>query len=241
MARMTWLADVLKAGGLKVAEAPGWKTRGKDGVEVVNGKRRDNTMRPRVVIAHHTATNIKTSNSIVEKLLIGGRSDLPGPLCHLGLRRDGVYVVIASGKANHAGAGSWADANESVEAIGIEAYNSGLGETWPQVQLDAYDQGSAVLLSHIGKTQMAFCGHREWATPPGRKPDPKGIDLPAMRSRIQVLQLIGDIMDKLTPAEIAFLKEMIAGIMAVNSNPTFARVLIEDFRARKAAATNPGG
>lgn len=236
---MTWLADVLKAGGLKVAEAPGWKTRGKDGIEVVNGKQRDNTMRPRVVIAHHTATNIKTSNSIVEKLLINGRSDLAGPLCHLGLRRDGTYVVIASGKANHAGAGRWEDANESVEAIGIEAYNSGLGETWPQVQLDAYDQGSAVLLNHIGRDQRAFCGHREWATPPGRKPDPKGIDLPAMRARIGILLVIGDIMDKLTAAEIAFLKEMIAGVLAINSNPTFARTLILDFRARFAAANPP--
>lgn len=241
MARMTWLADVLRADGLKVVELSGWKARGKDGIEVVGGKRRDNTMRPKIVIAHHTATFPTVSDSAVENLLIKGRSDLPGPLSHLGLRRNGVWVAVAAGKANHAGPGFWKDANESVEAIGVEAYNDGRGESWPQIQLDSYDRGSAALLRHLGRDETSFCGHREWATPPGRKPDPTGISLTLMRTRIQALLVLGDIMDRLTDAEVAFLKEMIAQINDIGSNPVFARVLIEDFRARKAAAINPGG
>jgi len=181
MARLLWLADVLRAAGLVVVEHPGWKTRGKEG------------MRPRVILAHHTATHWTTPDSVVTNLLVNGRTDLPGPLCHLGLDRLGRYIVIASGKANHAGAGAWMDANESVETIGIEAYNYGNGapfptrEPWPQIQLDAYDRGVAALLSHLGRDYQHLCAHREWATPAGRKPDPSGIDLPLMRNRIRSL------------------------------------------------------
>ncbi|MDP9144499.1 MAG: N-acetylmuramoyl-L-alanine amidase [Actinomycetota bacterium] len=189
MSRLLWLADTLRDGGLTVLEHPGWKARGKDG------------MRPRVVIAHHTATHWTTPDSVVTNLLVNGRADLPGPLCHLGLNRHGHYIVIASGKANHAGAGSWMDANESVETIGIEAYNYGNSvafpsrEPWPQIQLDAYDRGVAALLSHIGRDYRHMCGHREWALPSGRKPDPSGIDLGRMRLRVaDLLQPKGDTM-----------------------------------------------
>jgi len=179
--RMTWLADVLRAAGLTVVETAGWQTRGRD------------TMRPLVVIGHHTATSASTSDANVVALLIKGRSDLPGPLCHLGLDRQGRYHIIAAGKANHAGAGVWKEANESSETIGIEAFNFGNSvpfptrEPWPQVQLDAYDRGVAALLTHIGRDASYFCGHREWAQPPGRKPDPSGIDLPLMRTRIAAI------------------------------------------------------
>lgn len=178
---MTWLAGALRGAGLTVLEHPGWKTRGKDG------------MRPRVVIAHHTATHWTTSDAVVTNLLARGRSDLPGPLCHLGLNRQGQFIVIAAGKANHAGAGSWLGADESVEAIGIEAYNYGNSvafpsrEPWPQVQLDAYQRGVAALLSHLGRDQQSVCAHREWAYPKGRKPDPSGIDMDQFRLQVAYL------------------------------------------------------
>jgi hypothetical protein len=229
MSRMPWLADVLRASGLDVVEYPGWKTRGKEG------------MRPRVVIGHHTATFPTTLDSVVTNLLVKGRVDLIGPLCHLGLNREGTFIVIAGGKANHAGLGSWMDANESVETIGIEAYNWGNGvpfpsrEPWPQVQLDAYDRGVAALLKHLGRDQRYFCGHREWAIPAGRKPDPSGIDLNAMRARVRYLLELEDFMEKLTDAEIAWLKLMIAGANEIGSNPDSLKTLILDYRERKAA------
>lgn len=150
-------------------------------------------MRPRIVIVHHSATHWTTGDPTVTRLMIQGRVDLPGPLCHLGLNRQGQYFVVASGKANHAGKGKWLDADESVEAIGIEAYNYGNGvafptrEPWPQVQLDAYDRGVAALLTHIGRDYRHLCAHREWAVPAGRKPDPSGIDMNQMRSRVRRL------------------------------------------------------
>lgn len=176
--KLLWLADTLRDAGLKVVEHPNWQVRGKDG------------MRPRIVIIHHTATHWTQSDAAVTSLLVNGRTDLPGPLCHLGLNRDGTFIVIAAGKANHAGAGQWMDANESVEAIGIEAYNWGNSvpfpsrEPWPNVQLEAYEKGVAALLRRIGRDQQHVCAHREWALPAGRKPDPSGIDMNPFRYRV---------------------------------------------------------
>lgn len=185
MARMTWLASVLRAASLSVVEYPGWQTRGRDGGSY--------SMRPKVVIVHHTASHWTTPDPVVTKLLVNGRSDLPGPLCHLGLNRTGQFIVIAAGKANHAGPGFWQDANESTEAVGIEAYNYGNSvafpsrEPWPQTQLDAYDRGVAALLKYLGRDYRSLCAHREWALPPGRKPDPSGIDMNLMRGRVRAL------------------------------------------------------
>lgn len=201
MSRLLWLPAVLRAAGLSVVEHAGWQVRGRDG------------MRPRVVIGHHTASHWSTPDSNVTNLLAKGRADLAGPLCHLGLNRDGIFIILAAGKANHAGSGKWMDANESVETIGIEAYNYGNGvpfptrEPWPQVQLDAYDRGVAALLKHLGRDERYFCGHREWALPAGRKPDPSGIDLNAMRRRIGYLIELEDSMS-FTPEEIAALKAL---------------------------------
>ena len=191
-------------------------------------------------LGHHTASFPTTPDSVVTKLLVNGRVDLPGPLCHLGLNRDGAVIVLAAGKANHAGIGHWMDADESVETIGIEAYNWGASvpfpsrEPWPQVQLDAYDRGVAALLSHLDRDARFFCGHREWAQPPGRKPDPSGIDLDAMRQRVGYLIQLEAIVNQLSQVQIAWLQKMIDGAIEVGSNPDALKTLILDYRERKA-------
>jgi len=163
--RLTWLADVLRAADLKVVEHPGWVDRGRN-LTAVNA-----------VIWHHTASGPRTSDAAVARLLIGGRPDLPGPLCQLGLARDGTYHVIAAGKGNHNGYGNYGN-----QTIGIEAYNDGVGERWPSVQIDAYDRGTAAILRHLGLTSGQVKGHKE--TDPGRKIDPAGIDMDQARQRI---------------------------------------------------------
>ncbi len=163
--RLLWLPDVLSAAGLKVAAQPGWRTRGGDDIGPVLG-----------VICHFTGTTDTRNNMPTLRALIDGRTDPPlaGPLSQLGLGRDGTYYIIASGRANHAGKGAWngiTTGNGSF--IGIEAENSGRkSDPWPSVQLDAYHRGAAALLRHMGRTAASCCGHREWALPVGRKPDP---------------------------------------------------------------------
>ena len=175
--RLSWLASVLRAANLQVKEYPGWQTRGKDNPL--------SAMNPKVVVAHNTVTRATTSDAAVANLLANGRSDLAGPLGHLGLTRTGKYVAIASGVANHAGAGSWQGITGNRHAVGIEAYNDGRGEPWPAVQIDAYDRGVAAILKKLDLPASRLCGHKEWA--PGRKIDPNGIDMVAMRARVERL------------------------------------------------------
>src|SRR5438105_14824380 len=106
---LTWLPDILKAAGLKVALVEGWEDRGRGDVGQIVG-----------VICHHTA-GPKSGNMPSLRTLIDGRSDLPGPLAQLGLGRDGTYFVIAAGRCNHAGKGSWQNViTGTTNVIGIE-------------------------------------------------------------------------------------------------------------------------
>lgn len=52
---------------------------------------------------HHTGDDAPDQADI--KVLWNGRSDLPGPLCQIGIDDDGVAHMIGWGRANHAGGG----------------------------------------------------------------------------------------------------------------------------------------
>lgn len=171
MAHATWLADVLRAEGLDVIEAPGWRTRG--GL----------TFNPQGIVVHHTA-NPDRSDAPSLNLCIKGRSDLPGPLCNVLLSRSGVCHLIAAGTANHAGKGSWRDLRGNSTVVGIEAENNGRGEKWPAVQLDAFHRACAAILRHLNRDESWCVGHKEW-TP--RKIDPAGIDMDAFRASVAAL------------------------------------------------------
>ncbi|CAN5475642.1 peptidoglycan-binding domain-containing protein [soil metagenome] len=159
---LTWLPDVLEAAGLKVAEQPGWMDRGVGNVGATKG-----------VICHHTAGGPK-GNMPSLGVITNGRAGLHGPLAQLGLGRDGTYYVIAAGRAQHAGKGEWGKVTTgNTSFIGIEAENTGLpDDPWPAVQMDAYQRGVAAILRKIGADESMCCGHKEYALPKGRKPDP---------------------------------------------------------------------
>ena len=216
MSRLLWLPEALKEAGLEVRAVDGWRTRGAD------------TMTPQVVVGHHTASTKTTSPDRMAAFLARGSSDLAGPLSQLGLDRNGVYWLIASGRANHAGRGSWRGVTGNSNAIGIEAYNDGRGEPWPDIQLDAYDRGVAAILRRIQRDETWFCGHREWA--PGRKIDPFGIDLDDMRARIA-----GHLLPQpqLTQAEVKKLRDLIWAWESVGSNPSFPIYTIEHTRRHR--------
>jgi hypothetical protein len=158
---LSWLPDVLRAAGLDVEEVRGWKTRGHGDVGVISG-----------VMCHHTCG--PAHGNIHLPILVEGRPDLAGPLCQLGLGRDGTFFCVAAGKAWHAGRGAWqglADGNDHF--IGIEAENTGdPSDPWPDIQMLAYKRGVAAILKHIGAQPIMCCGHHEYALPRGRKDDP---------------------------------------------------------------------
>jgi len=174
MADLTWLADVLKKAGLKVAEQPGWQTRGRGPMGNVRG-----------VMCHHTA-GPKNGNMPSLDIVTRGRSDLPGPLAQLGLGRDGTWYVIAAGRANHAGPGNWKGITTGNSSfIGIEAENQGVaGDPWPAIQVDAYKRGVAAILRKLGADASMCCGHKDYA--PKRKIDPS-FDMNAFRADVAAI------------------------------------------------------
>lgn len=157
--KLVWLADVLRAAGLTVIEHDGWKDRGRGDVGTIDA-----------VVAHHTGPG---SDEGLINLILNGRPDLAGPLSQVFLPRDGTWHLLAAGKCNHAGRGSWHGATDNSDTIGIEAANAGNGvDPWPTTQLSSYVRGVAAILRHLGKDELGVCGHKEFALPRGRKIDP---------------------------------------------------------------------
>lgn len=168
MSFATWLPAALRAEGLRVVEVSGWETRSTwdSGLNFIDG-----------VVIHHTGPwNIASIVSI----LVNGRSDLAGPLSQLGLAPDGTVYVVAAGRANHNGFGTyvpgWAWGNAS---IGVEMFNNGTTEPWPQAQWDAAVRVATAILRHLGLDAHHTAGHKE--TDPRRKPDPSRWDMDAFR------------------------------------------------------------
>jgi N-acetylmuramoyl-L-alanine amidase/Putative peptidoglycan binding domain len=159
---LTWLPQVLLDAGVKVAEQPNWRTRGRGEMGTVRG-----------VICHHTA-GPATGNMPSLRIVTEGRSDLPGPLSQLCLGRDGTYFVVAAGRCNHAGGGDWQGVTTGNSSfIGIEAEHTGKRDVpWPAVQFDAYLRGVAAIMKKIKADPLMCCGHKEYALPSGRKNDP---------------------------------------------------------------------
>jgi len=208
---LTWLADVLKAAGLKVAQTPGWQDRGHGDMGEVLG-----------VLCHHTATPGKNSGNMPTlKTLIAGRTDptpISGPLAQLGLGRDGTFYIVAAGKCYHAGGGMWQGiVNGNTHFIGIEAENTGGHDDtpWLPVQLDAYHRGVAAILKHIGRGAEFCAGHKEYALPKGRKDDPD-FDMTAFRTAV------ADILRGTAP------QPALIPATAANGRPTLRRSLNND-------------
>ena len=170
--RCLWLADVLRTAGLPVVEVPGWETRGRD-LDVAYG-----------VTVHDTVTTTGWTDQAVDRLLVNGRPDVPGPLSQLGLDRQGRFRVIASGRANHAGYSKpWGNSS-----IGIEVYCAGglagREEPWNDAQYQAVIVGTRAILDRLGHGPSSYynprvAGHKEVDT--RGKIDPYRIDMDRLR------------------------------------------------------------
>jgi hypothetical protein len=182
------LLAALRAEGLTVHEVRDWRrhnrnTKGPWGP--VNG-----------VMIHHTVTS-GTENSV--NLCYNGRSDLPGPLCHGVIDKQGHVHLVGNGRANHAGLGdsdvlravinettlphdNQADVDGNRHFYGFECINLGDGkDPWPEAQKEAIEKVSAAICRHHGWSERSVIGHKEWQ--PGKQ-DPRGFTMDGMRKRI---------------------------------------------------------
>ncbi|MEV0275287.1 N-acetylmuramoyl-L-alanine amidase [Streptomyces sp. NPDC050610] len=182
--------DALKDEGLTVVEVGDWRNHNRAGHGdwgPVNG-----------VVIHHTAT--KGTQRTVD-LCRKGHSELPGPLCHGVIAKDGTVHLVGYGRANHAGRGdddvlraviaekrrlprvNEANTDGNVHFYGFECENLGDGEDpWPEAQLTAITKAAAAICRHHGWTERSVIGHLEWQ--PG-KIDPKGFTMDSLRDRVQ--------------------------------------------------------
>lgn len=166
MAFATWLPAVLRQAGLKVVEVPGWEKRS----TWTSG------FTPRAVIIHHTGP---WSFPGILHVLEEGRVDLDGPLAQLGAGPDGTIYVVAAGRANHNGYGTYGN-----DAIGIEAFNTG-AVPWPPAMFEAVARATAAIVRYTGLPLDRVLGHKE--SDPGRKPDPSQVDMAQFRARVHAI------------------------------------------------------
>jgi hypothetical protein len=171
--QQTWMPDALRHKGLDVKELKGWKDRGRPG-----------TFEPRGVVFHHTASGRQTGALPSLTTCRDGRPDLNGPLCNILVGRDGSVVVVAAGRANHAGEGgpfrNIPKDSGNAYLIGVEVEHNGKKELWTPELLEVCDRVFAALLIGLRRRSVWLIGHKEWA--PHRKIDPAtvGRGLPTM-------------------------------------------------------------
>ncbi|WP_330348181.1 peptidoglycan-binding protein [Streptomyces sp. NBC_00582] len=190
------LVAALKAEGVTVVEHDGWRTHNRNHKGPwgpVNG-----------VIIHHTVTS-GTQASV--DICFNGYAELPGPLCHGVIAKDGTVHLVGNGRANHAGGGD-GDVLDAVIAedygdkppatdkhegsagavdgnarfYGFECVNLGDGkDPWPDVQLEAMVRSAAALCRAHGWTARSVIGHLEWSD---WKSDPRGFTMASFRAAV---------------------------------------------------------
>lgn len=187
------LADRIRAKGVRVVEVAGWKDRGNDGGGYP-------TFRPRGAIHHHTAGSAhKAAPSLAT--VIYGRPGVPGPLSQVLQSRepDGrdIAYVVAAGKANHGGVGTWTGNSgtfdTNYESEGLEVEHTGYGPV-PKGRHEISARILAAMLEAPGSSRDASmcCEHFEYARPLGRKVDFRELEpYTAATFRLRVAYWIG--------------------------------------------------
>jgi hypothetical protein len=148
------------------------------------------------VMIHHTVTK---GSAYTVGLCRDGHADLPGPLCHGVITKDGRVHLVGYGRANHAGSGDGdvltavinekalpadneTDTDGNRHFYGFECENLGDGiDPWPAEQLLAIEKVAAAICRHHGWGAGSAIGHLEWQ--PG-KVDPRGFSMQDMRGRV---------------------------------------------------------
>lgn len=187
------LVELLTAAGVTVEANPGWEKAGKPNFTPIG------------IMLHHTA-GPKNGDAPSLGTCLNGRPGLSGPLCHIVLARSGKAHVLAANRCNHAGDGAQQvlDLVKKDEPVvgnavtnrykdvpglsgngyfyGIEVENSGVGEAYPDVQIEALSKICAAICQARGWTANRVVHHRQWTI---RKADMsyKG-DIPGLVAQI---------------------------------------------------------
>jgi hypothetical protein len=169
----TDMADLFRGAGLVVVEdgpCAGWQSRARSSGGFSSP--------PLGCQWHHTAS--KTSPESDVSWQTNGSDDAPIGNCTI--MRDGSIWMVAAGAANTAGKGGPITFSRGTVPLdsgnsttwAFEVANNGVGEAWPQVQIDAYFTASNVANKRFGNRPTDLMTHNGYCEPscPGRKIDP---------------------------------------------------------------------
>jgi hypothetical protein len=139
-------AQLLRDAGLKVVECDGWKTRARSSGGFASA--------PLGIQWHHTASQTTPENDT--NWQTEGSDD--APIGNATIMRDGAVWMVAAGAANTAGKGGPLKLSRGTVPLDSgnsttwawEVANNGVGEPWPQVQIDAYFKASIVMNKRFG-------------------------------------------------------------------------------------------
>ena len=164
----TDLIDVLQAAGVACQVSSvnaGWETRSRSSGGFPKA--------PLCVFWHHTASATSPANDL--SYMVHGSPD--APVGNMLLDRDGIVWPVAAGASNCAGKGGPSAFSRGTIPVDsgntygwqIEAANNGVGEAWPQAQIDAYFKASNALNARFGNQPTDVIGHAHYTS---RKIDP---------------------------------------------------------------------
>ena len=164
---LTWMADAFEQAGLTVVRYSGWTTRARSTGGFESG-------RPLAVMWHHTASSASPDSDAYYMCY----SSSDKPICNVMVDRTGTVWCLAAGATNTNGKGnSIAFSHGTVPkdsmnqyAVGMEICNNGVGEPYPQAQIDAAFVVSNTLTADCGIMPFDVCTHQAYA--PDRKIDP---------------------------------------------------------------------
>ena len=207
MAHQTWIADACRR-WLPTEEYSGWTGRG------------SSSFTPGGVVCHWTAGPCNSTGRPSLNVCVNGREGLSGPLANVYFDRAGVAVVIAAGRANHAGDGGWKGLSGNSSVLGIEAECCNAGD-WTPAQRSNYPRLVAALLEGIRRDASWACGHNEWA--PSRKVDIHDWPMPTMRD--QTAQLLAGGTAPLPPEEPDMTPEQTDAAIRAYTDPMNAQLV----------------
>lgn len=166
-------AAAADAHGVDVLELDGWRTRG------------HGTTPGRLLgtMWHDTVTPYTPAwhDLHLGRLLRDGHSTLPGPIANVGVGQGGTLILVAAGRAYHAGSGAWPGIpSGNLNTVGVEVANPGLGSghPWRPVQLAVARTFTAVLHQLLDLPASRLVGHKEWTA---RKVDPWSVAMDVER------------------------------------------------------------
>ena len=170
-----WLHDTpkfLKKYNVRFQTYPGWETR---------SRRSGGFEQVRAVGTHHTASGAAPANQMAWMW----RNSPDRPVGNIFIARDGLVTLGAAGAANTQGRGGPISTSKgmipkdqgNMYFVAIEAANNGVGQEWPDAQMQAYIRVCAALCDQFGlKPLTDIISHWEYVLPsqPNRKIDPAG-------------------------------------------------------------------